>query len=283
MGGSPDGGAPDGGAPDAGPGDDELPPPVIDYRQPTGEAISVVYDSRGHIIVQTREPASIQVLTSNRNVILSHDSRQDTGHDIFHTNAGGGIACASCHPEGGDDGRVWKFRNKQGVVEVRRTQNLAGGILATAPFHWNGDLRDLDVLMDEVFVQRMQGPKMEPAYVKVLGKWMDTIPAMPHMNGQPEAVARGKALFESVKVGCATCHNGPLLTNNGSHDVGTGGKLQVPSLRGVVWRAPFMHDGCAKSMTDRFGGKCGGGDQHGVTSKLTPAEIADLVAYVESL
>jgi cytochrome c peroxidase len=65
--------------------------------------------------------------------------------------------------------------------------------------------------------------------------------------------------------------------------VGTGKPFQVPSLKGVGARAPFMHDGCAKTLAERFQAPCGGGDQHGVTSHLSPAAIADLVAYLESL
>jgi hypothetical protein len=66
-------------------------------------------------------------------------------------------------------------------------------------------------------------------------------------------------------------------------DVGTGGLFQVPSLRGVGARAPFMHTGCAKTLADRFNPACGGGDKHGVTSGLTTSQIADLVAYMETL
>jgi mono/diheme cytochrome c family protein len=277
------GGSPgDGGVGDAGPGDEELPPPVIDYRQPDGEAVSIAYDRRGHILVQTREPASIQVLTAQRVVALSYDQRADTGHAIFHSDSGGGIACASCHPEGGDDGRTWKFRNKQGVLEIRRTQNLRGGVMGTAPFHWNGDLKGMGDLMSEVFVNRMQGPALDTKYVETLSHWIDTIPALPALpvsNG--DAVTRGKSLY--MAAGCATCHNGALFTDNTSRDVGTGRALQVPSLRGVGWRAPYMHDGCATTLTERFNGKCGGGDKHGVTSKFSPAQIADLVAFVETL
>jgi hypothetical protein len=66
--------------------------------------------------------------------------------------------------------------------------------------------------------------------------------------------------------------------------VGTGLKLQVPSLRGLAWRGPFMHDGCANTLAGRFdAATCGGGDKHGVTSHLMPAQIADLTAYLSSL
>jgi hypothetical protein len=59
--------------------------------------------------------------------------------------------------------------------------------------------------------------------------------------------------------------------------------LQVPSLRGLGLRAPFMHDGCAKTLEERFTSDCGGGDKHGHTSHLTSAEISDLTAYLRSL
>jgi cytochrome c peroxidase len=50
-------------------------------------------------------------------------------------------------------------------------------------------------------------------------------------------------LFESDSVACATCHAGERLTDNRTYEVRTGAALQVPSLRGVAWRAPFIHDG----------------------------------------
>jgi hypothetical protein len=135
------GGAGQGGTPDGGT-DVELPEP-IEARQPTGEATAVAFTPRGHLLVQTREPASLQLVTGNRTVLLSRLSRDDTGHAIFHANSSAGMACAACHPEATEDGLVWKFRDTRGTLEVRRTQNLSGRILATAPFHWNGDLKDL--------------------------------------------------------------------------------------------------------------------------------------------
>ena len=57
---------------------------------------------------------------------------------------------------------------------------------------------------------------------------------------------------------------------------------KVPSLRGIGARAPFMHDGCAKTLTDRFT-VCGNSTSHGLTQTLGPTEIADLVAYLETL
>ena len=82
---------------------------------------------------------------------------------------------------------------------------------------------------------------------------------------------------------CATCHSGEKLTNNASVEVHTGGAFQVPSLRGLAWRAPYMHQGCAPTLNARFDAACGGGDAHGHTSQLTAQERADLVAYLDTL
>jgi len=89
-------------------------------------------------------------------------------------------------------------------------------------------------------------------------------------------------LFSSKEVGCTGCHNGPLLTNNQTADVGTGGLYQVPWLIGLAARAPFLHNGCAATVRERFG-PCGGGDLHGHTSQLGAEQIGDLAAFLETL
>ena len=45
-----------------------------------------------------------------------------------------------------------------------------------------------------------------------------------------------------------------------------------------------MHNGCAKTLADRFSNeKCGGGDRHGNVRDLTSNELADLVAFLQSI
>jgi hypothetical protein len=56
----------------------------------------------------------------------------------------------------------------------------------------------------------------------------------------------------------------------------------VPSLLGISTRGPFMHDGCAATLRDRFDPACGG-SQHGITSGLSSSQIDDLIAYLGSL
>ena len=241
-----------------------------------GQIVAVAADSMGQPVVQTREPFTLVV--NNQKVTLPGESRKDTGHELFHLATSAGIACASCHPEGREDGHIWKFAG----LGPRRTQSISGGILGTEPFHWNGDMTDFLSLAHHVFNERMLGPTLQDDYVAALSKWIDATPAWKQsVPSNPDAVERGRVLFNSAAVGCATCHAGAKMTNNTTVDVGTGDKFQVPSLRGVVWRAPFMHDGCAKTLSDRFGA-CGGGAKHGNVPTDGTAQ-ADLIAYLETL
>jgi cytochrome c553 len=262
------------------PPDDGMGDP-IEYRPPNGQVIAVVYDKRGNILVQSREPATLQILTQRVDpIVLATERKADLGHQVFHAATGGKLACASCHPDGGEDGLTWEFVG----LGARRTQSLRGGILDTAPFHWNGDMTSLDHLMHDVFVGRMQGGPVDRERVQALGRWLDQVPTIkPSRWHAGEMVDRGKALFESSATACTTCHKGADFTNGGSFDVGTGGSFQVPQLHNLAFRAPFMHNGCAKTLADRFSSACGGDDRHGLTSRLTQAQIADLIAYLESL
>lgn len=54
-----------------------------------------------------------------------------------------------------------------------------------------------------------------------------------------------------------------------------------PSLVGLDARAPFMHDGCATTLADRFD-LCGG-NAHGQTAHLDEANKNDLIQYQRSL
>jgi cytochrome c peroxidase len=90
-------------------------------------------------------------------------------------------------------------------------------------------------------------------------------------------------LFVGTEQGCVTCHMGETSTNNQLADVGTGGAFKVPSLVGIGARAPYMHDGCATTLRERFTSPCGGGESHGRVAHLTEAQISDLIAYLESL
>jgi hypothetical protein len=248
-----------------------------------GEVTAVAFDGQNRIVVQSREPAQLQVLDSAASPLftipLTGDSRADTGVALFHMDSGFGISCASCHPEGMEDGRTWQFAD----IGTRRTQTVAGGVIATAPFHWDGDIDGLPELIHEVFESRMGAARPNPQQIASFSKWLDRIPAPPAMAVDAAAAERGRVIFASAETGCTNCHTGSHLTNNDAYDVGTGGQFQVPSLVGIGARAPFLHNGCATTLLGRFSPTCGGGDQHGVTSQLSFNQLADLVTYLESL
>jgi cytochrome c peroxidase len=140
----------------------------------------------------------------------------------------------------------------------------------------------LDVLMNDVFVGRMGGLQTSGDQDRLLGSWLDAIRApQPPPVADPAAVARGGALFHDSKQGCVLCHGGALLTTNQIVDVGTSGTFKVPSLRGVWARPPYLHDGCAMTLYDRFG-TCAT-PQHGSTAQLDAGQISDMVAFLETL
>ena len=236
------------------------------------------------VVVQTVQPSKLigRALDgqSSREIAFDDGTTLDTGFQLFHRDSGAGVACATCHAEGAEDGNVWSFS----TVGPRRTQALHAALAETAPFHWDGLLVNVRALMSEVFVGRMAGVDESTERLKSLERWLFALKApVPLRSADDAAVERGKTLFRSS--GCGTCHSGSAFTNNQSFSVGTGSKvaLQVPSLIGVGYRAPFIHNGCANTLADRFNPACGGGDLHGSTSTLDTTQIGDLVAYLESL
>ncbi|MBS1120031.1 MAG: cytochrome peroxidase [Deltaproteobacteria bacterium] len=247
-----------------------------------GTPTSVAFTPSGDLVIFYPEAPALIVRTAggpeSHRIDLTGGHGLDAGRNVFHAQTRIGLACASCHPEARDDGQTWNFAQ----FGARRTQSLAGHILERAPYHWTGDMTNLTVLMDDVFAHRMSGGVATEAQKRALGPWLDRIPA-PSGGAvvDSSAVERGKALFDSADTACASCHNGDLYSNKLLVNVGTGGNFKVPSLLGIAARAPFMHDGCAATLLDRF--SCGGGDLHGHTSQLTAPELADLVAYLESL
>jgi mono/diheme cytochrome c family protein len=281
--------------PPAGSGPDGAPGTVVsdpgcnvpEEMPVTDQAVAVAYNPAqpNQIVVQTTQPSSfvlVDLVSRQQRGTLSFDdgTTLDTGFQLFHRDSGAGIACATCHAEGAEDGNVWRFS----TVGARRTQALHVGLEGTAPFHWDGQLLTVGALMGEVFVGRMGGVRESDVRLESLANWLFALKApAPLRAADDAAVVRGKALFRSS--GCAACHAGDHFTNNASVAVGTSENLalQVPSLVGVGYRAPFLHDGCAKTLADRFNPACGGGDLHGDTSRLDTAQIADLSAYLESL
>jgi DNA-binding beta-propeller fold protein YncE len=221
------------------------------------------------------------------------------------------ISCASCHPDGDADGRTW--HNPEGL---RNTPALYG-LAWTHPLHWSADRDEVQDFEHTIRSDLMQGRGLIAGPVhRALGtpnrkrsQDLDAMaaytnshdfPLSPHAKqGLSAAAVRGRELFFSDRLQCATCHRGPFFTDSVPrpeaeivrHDVGTGDddesekmgpEYDTPTLLGIYRTAPYLHHGRAATLREVLT-RYNDGDRHGTTSHLAPEQIADLVAFLESL
>ncbi len=113
-----------------------------------------------------------------------------------------------------------------------------------------------------------------------------------------EAAKRGRGVFAAS--GCATCHAGRLFTDADAADplkafhrietahgadqglseitgkADDAGRFRTPSLRNVTLSSPYLHDGSAKTVAEAI-------RRHEGTAALTEVQMADLIAFLDSL
>ena len=257
----------------------------VDCVFPTGGLTGLALSSVAWIsntrlaVVESLRPAPLMFdLSNGQSRPFGNDpGRASAAFALFHQAPRGGapLACASCHPEGGEDGHTWVIDGK-----TRRTQTLAGGVMARAPFHWKGDLAGLDNLMTDTFVRRMGGIALTVDQVTSLGTWLDTIPApKPSRRLSAEQSLAGVAAFDKAQ--CSSCHLANGTREGGAADIGTGERVRAPSLTGLFARAPYLHTGQIPDIRSRVVGNLH--PQHGSLGNLDSAEREDLIAYLESL
>jgi len=263
-------------------------------------------------VAVTGEPLPARVANGKRLFYRSREPR----HSLSNY-----ISCASCHADGdGHDGRTWDFTNRG--EGLRNTTDLRGrGGLADGPVHWSGNFDELQDFENDIVLHfggsglAQDGqPPNPPLGAPNAGRSADLDDLAAYMTSLTtpvrspfrredgtltDAARRGKALFSSGGVGCASCHSGPRFTDSvmGSfvrHDVGTLGPgsgsrlgqpldgLDTPSLRGVWDTAPYLHDGSAATLLDVLTTR-NPTDQHGNTASLSASLRADLVAYLLSI
>lgn len=259
-------------------------PSVVQFRSsPISGRLTAAARLGSKPLFFSREPAGLVDDEGVLHPIEGARSVADTGHDLFHAvfNDGTSLACATCHAEGGDDGRAWDFSSGR-----RRTPSLRGTINGTAPYHWDAEFPSMAELSEGIFTGRMAGPSLDPPQRVALTRWVESLRALPppsQTESERALAQQGEAVFRSSAAGCAGCHSGPMLTNNASADVGTAGLFQVPSLVGLAYRAPYMHTGCAATLDDRFTSMtCSGDARHGGFT-LTATQRSALAMYLRSL
>ena len=215
----------------------------------------------------------------------------------------GQFGCANCHLDATIDGLQWDLEPDgfgKDIVDNRSLEDLAG----TEPFKWNGGNPDMPTECGprtEKFFYRSQSYNSQE--LTDIVKYVYSLPYRPNRYRLPNgeltpAQERGKAIFERTKYKngnpipeknqCAYCHSGPKYTNQQQVDVGTGKStdrspvIDVPQLPNVVYSAPYLHDGSARSLEEIwtvFNPK----DTHGVSNDLRKEELNDLVEYLKTL
>ncbi|MGD0527255.1 MAG: hypothetical protein ABSE49_19090 [Polyangiaceae bacterium] len=219
------------------------------------------------------------------------------GRELFHRTgdsriSSDGRACASCHPDGRDDGLVWATPDGP-----RQTPTLAGRLAGTAPYGWNGARSTVKQHVTGT-LKRLGGTGLDDASMDALVAYCMHMDAPPrtsdHVTGKdPEAadadplVAEGRDLFESSTTGCASCHmSDGTFTDGNRHDVKSKAKgdphrrFDTPSLRFVAGTAPYFHDGRYTTLRALLVGSDG---KMGHTAKLSPGQLDALEAYLKTL
>ena len=218
------------------------------------------------------------------------------------------ISCASCHNDGGQDGRVWDFT---GIGEgLRNTITLRGhGGVAQGPLHWTGNFEEVQDFENQIRNLNLgtgliAGANPHPplgtpnagrsadldalaAYVTSLS----TQDSSPHRNADGSltaAASAGRTVF--MNSNCAQCHSGAPFTNSALNvfaNIGTikpsSGQrlgapltgLDVPTLRGLWATAPYLHDGTAATLAAAVQA------HQGVS--LSATDLANLAAYLQQV
>jgi cytochrome c peroxidase len=200
-------------------------------------------------------------------------------------------SCHSCHYEGHSNAVVMDTKNDGRYGNYKTVLSLRGAA-ETGPWFWHGTVNDLNAALKQSLIDTMQGNTPSDDDVNAVAAFIRTLKLPPNANRQApdlkDAIARGEAVFQSAKAGCAHCHPAPLFTDGKKHDVGLGSKGDVyptynpPSLRGVYDRIVYLHDGRAKNLEEVLKGPHNPSKVSG-DGELTDAEMKDLLAYLKSL
>jgi DNA-binding beta-propeller fold protein YncE len=243
------------------------------------DAVQVVDVAAGRVVRSVSLGGPHEPDTARRGAALFYDARRS--HNQW-------FSCHTCHTDGHTCGLTFDTLNDDTYGNPKLTPSLRG-VSRTGPWTWHGWQKDLGAAVVKSYTETMFGPRPTAQEVKDVVAFLETLehpprPALP--RERRDAVERGRALFEG-KARCARCHRGPDFTSLHNYDV----KLEPdgspyalwnpPTLRGLIDRGPFLHDGRAHTVEellrkDHAPEKLGG-------QALSPTERGDLIAFLLSL
>jgi DNA-binding beta-propeller fold protein YncE/mono/diheme cytochrome c family protein len=260
-------------------------PAGVDVDARTG--IAVVYSRFAHTLaVVSLGSGGVETYPVGADPLPAEVS---AGRTLFYTEGDrrisrDGRACASCHPDGRDDGLVWRLG-----AGPRQTPTLIGRV-ERGPYNWLATHEKLEDNLVET-MGRLGGtglPKARLAELRAyLQKGLMAPPRPAPGPGEAELRERGRRLFASEEVGCAGCHAPATGTSDHKkHDVGSRSKAEAasafrtPPLLFVGNTAPYFHDGRYATLEALLDDN---NDRMGSTTQLSPEDRAALLAYLRTL
>ena len=222
------------------------------------------------------------------------------GRQLFHRSddtrtSGAALACATCHPDGREDGLTWRLKGTR-----VQTPMLAAKLGDTAPYNWHGTSKTLEENVGQT-IARLGGSGISDSERRALARYLREglhAPVKPPPSDKA-LVALGRDVFTRASVGCSDCHTlDGTLTDGARHDVGTltaaereelaaahdvnkdPASFDTPSLLGVALTPPYFHDGSVPSLETLIATN---GDRMGHTSALSQREKTALVAFLKTL
>ncbi|HTL37367.1 MAG TPA: c-type cytochrome [Kofleriaceae bacterium] len=236
-----------------------------------------VIDGKGELAASAKTTDGPELVAS------AMSEKEHQGYVLFHAaqpavSQRGALACASCHPDNRADGLSWRI-DKQEL----QTPLLMGRIVGTHPYKWDGGDKDLTASLTST-MKRLGGRGLDKVQTEALAAYLEALPKPVTPTQDTTKVARGEKLFDSAELGCRTCHDGSSFTDQDKHKFTsvTLPEADTPSLIGVAASAPYYHDGSAATLESLLRDRA---RVHGMaeTAKLTDSQVADLVAFLESL
>lgn len=214
--------------------------PIGLATSPTGDALYVLcaYSRRVERFDLTDKKGAMPWEPSDQAALPATplDEEMQLGRTLFHSVSEKisitGLTCASCHPDGRQDQRVWSLN-----LGPRQTPMLAERLHGTAPYNWLGSENSLEDNIANT-LQRLNGFGLADNELKALARYIrDGLPAVDNPNrdvGGDLAVAQlhGKQIFEDEDVGCSGCHSADhAFSDPFRYEVGTTSEIEV-----VLWK-----------------------------------------------
>ncbi len=247
--------------------------------------VAVVYSRFSHeISIVGLDAGTVETFPIARDPL---DADVAAGRRLFHDEqdrriSRDGRACATCHPDGRDDGLVWRLG-----AGPRQTPTLVGR-LDHGPYGWQAKHDKLEDNVRET-IGRLGGTGLPADALAELTAYLRhglQAPARP-APADTAAVARGRDLFESEAVGCGGCHVLEQGTSDRRlHDVASRSKrdetasFRTPPLLFVAGTAPYFHDGRYPTLEALLDDNL---DRMGSTSQLSPQDRGALLAFLRTL